>query len=338
MIPPRKPQSTLGSRAARLTAKVSHICPRWNLSSAAVEAECEADVATKINTPPAIKAAKKPARIPILAPTPTTCALPGSCFQLTRTAPQPDMKLRVKMTSRSTCAESSPMNGFHRSPAKNGAETPTHRPVINAIRRALSVMGESRGSGTVRPLSHRRFSDKGCGDLLDFCQHILRRLGHSMLPFSDIFRDGLHPPSKPELTQPKQSSRHQHPIRRSWRGEGIVANEVDQSGPKRSSRLDFISLPSLIMLPQGAQTSSHLLLSQFQKQSPGQKMLPKRFWLQNEAFMKEIPEPESCPGGLEREVAKWQNRVIRILPKAKGEAAGQDEFTHECDCGEHSSF
>lgn len=39
-------------------------------------------------------------------------------------------------------------------------------------------------------------------------------------------------------------------------------------------------------------------------------MLPKRFWLQNEAFMKEIPEPESCPGGLEREVAKWQNRVI----------------------------
>lgn len=67
-------------------------------------------------------------------------------------------------------------------------------------------------------------------------------------------------------------------------------------------------------------------------------MLPKRFWLQNEAFMKEIPEPESCPGGLEREVAKWQNRVIRILPKAKGEAAGQDEFTHECDCGEHSSF
>lgn len=67
------------------------------------------------------------------------------------------------------------------------------------------------------------------------------------------------------------------------------------------------------MLPQGAQTSSHLLLSQFQEQSPGQKMLPKRFWLQNEAFMKEIPEPESCPGGLEREVAKWQNRVTRIL-------------------------
>jgi hypothetical protein len=45
-------------------------------------------------------------------------------------------------------------------------------------------------------------------------------------------------------------------------------------------------------------------------------MLPKGFWLQNEAFMDEIPESQGSPGGLESEVAKWQNRVILTLPEA----------------------
>lgn len=198
--PPRKPQSTLGSTVAKLTAKLSHICPRWNLSSAAVVAECEAAVATTINTLPATNAAQMPARIPILAPTPTVCALPGSCFQLSRTATQPDTKLSVKMTSRSTWAGLSPVNGLHKNPTRNGAGIPAHRPAINAVRRALSVMGESRASDTIRPLSHRRFPDKGCGDLLDFCQQLMRRLARSMFPFADIFRDCLHPSSKSELT------------------------------------------------------------------------------------------------------------------------------------------
>jgi hypothetical protein len=67
------------------------------------------------------------------------------------------------------------------------------------------------------------------------------------------------------------------------------------------------------MLPQGAQMSSHFLLSQFQKEPSRQEMLPKGFWLQNEAFMDEIPESQGSPGGLEREVAKWQDRVTPTL-------------------------
>ena len=43
-------------------------------------------------------------------------------------------------------------------------------------------------------------------------------------------------------------------------------------------------------------------------------MLPKGFWLQNEAFMDEIPESQGRPGCLEREVAKWQNRVTPTSP------------------------
>lgn len=42
-------------------------------------------------------------------------------------------------------------------------------------------------------------------------------------------------------------------------------------------------------------------------------MLPKGFRLQNEPFMDEITEPQGCSGCLEREVAKWQNRMIPIL-------------------------
>lgn len=139
-----------------------------------------------------------------------------------------------------------------------------------------------------------------------------------MFPFTDIFRDCLHPSSKTELTQAKQSAGHQNQTRRSWRGEGIVAKEIDKSGPERGSRLDLIPLPSLIMLPQGAQTSSHLLLGQFQQEPPGQEVLPKGFGLQNEALMNEIPESQGSPGGLEREVAKWQNRVIPFSNDSHG--------------------
>lgn len=199
-MPPRNPQSTLGSTEAKLTASVSHICPRWNLSSAAEVAECEADVAIKINTLPTTKTAQMPARIPILALTPMACSRPGSSFRLHKAAPQPDMKLRVKMAIRSTCAELSPMIGLRRNPRRKGAEIPAHRPAIKAVRRALSVIGELRASGTTRSLSHWRFSDKGRGDLLDFCQHSRWRLTHTMLPFPDIFRDSFHPSSKTELT------------------------------------------------------------------------------------------------------------------------------------------
>lgn len=44
-----------------------------------------------------------------------------------------------------------------------------------------------------------------------------------------------------------------------------------------------------------------------------QEVLPKGFGLQNEALMDEIPESQGSPGGLEREVAKWQNRMIPTL-------------------------
>lgn len=63
------------------------------------------------------------------------------------------------------------------------------------------------------------------------------------------------------------------------------------------------------MLPQDAQTSSNFPLGQFQEEPSRQEVLPKGYGLQNEAFMDESPESQGSPRGLEREVAKWQNRV-----------------------------
>ena len=46
-------------------------------------------------------------------------------------------------------------------------------------------------------------------------------------------------------------------------------------------------------------------------------MLPEGFRLQNEPFMDEISKSQGSPGGLECEVAKWQNRVIPFLANSQ---------------------
>ncbi len=70
------------------------------------------------------------------------------------------------------------------------------------------------------------------------------------------------------------------------------------------------------MFPQGAQSSSRLLLGQFQEEPSRQEVLPKGYRIQNESFMDESPESQGSPGGLESEVAKWQNRVILTFNKS----------------------
>ncbi|MBK8040790.1 MAG: hypothetical protein IPK22_27210 [Verrucomicrobiaceae bacterium] len=48
--------------------------------------------------------------------------------------------------------------------------------LVNAALGIYVVMGELRTSGTIRSQSHWRLSDKGRGNLLDFCQHVPRRI------------------------------------------------------------------------------------------------------------------------------------------------------------------
>jgi len=179
-------------------------------------------------------------------------------------------------------------------------------------------MREVPESFTGRSLSHRRATDKRsvCHQLLHFCEQARRRLGCSMLPFPHLLGNDSNLPAKGKLAQPKQPAGFQNPIRRCLDIPRIHSEKANQSRPKGGCRGHLVTLPTLIMLPEGVQTLRRLRLGEIQDQPAGAKVLPQSFWLQNEPFMDEVSEPESRSGSLEREVAKWQNRVILTSPES----------------------
>ena len=53
-----------------------------------------------------------------------------------------------------------------------------------------------------------------------------------MLPFPNVFGNGLNPTAKGILAQPKQSTCFQNPIRRGLSGAWILSEKANQAGPK----------------------------------------------------------------------------------------------------------
>ncbi len=140
------------------------------------------------------------------------------------------------------------------------------------------------------------------------------RFGLSVFPFPDVLGDDPDLPSDGELGEAQISTGSQDPIGRGLAFSRIVSKEVDQSWPQGNLWSHLIPLPAVILLAKGVQMLGGLCLCQVQGQPPGAQVLPQGLWLQNEPFMDQVSEPDRRFGGLEGEVAKWQNRVTRILP------------------------
>jgi len=67
------------------------------------------------------------------------------------------------------------------------------------------------------------------------------------------------------------------------------------------------------MFTQSVQLFSSLSLGQFQDQPARPQVLPQRYWPDFEPFLNEFSQPDRRSGGLEGEVAKWQNRMTRFF-------------------------
>lgn len=134
-----------------------------------------------------------------------------------------------------------------------------------------------------------------------------------MFPLPHLLSNNTNLPAKGKLAQPQHPPGFQNPICGCLDSARIKPEKANQPRPKRSRRSNLVPLPSLIVLAKRVQTPRYLKLGQLQDQPAGAKVLPEGFRPQNEPFMNEVSEPESCSGCLESEVAKWQSRGIRFL-------------------------
>lgn len=134
-----------------------------------------------------------------------------------------------------------------------------------------------------------------------------------MLPFADIFGDDLNPPTKGKLAQPHDPSSHQDLVSRGLDSHRIRAEETDEARPKGGRRSHLVTFPTFIVFAQSVQTFSGLNLSQFQDQPSRPQVLPQGYRPDFEPLLNELSQPDRRSGGLEGEVAKWQNRVTPIL-------------------------
>lgn len=148
-----------------------------------------------------------------------------------------------------------------------------------------------------------------------------------MFPLPHLLSNNTNLPAKGKLAQPQHPPGFQNPICGCLDSARIKPEKANQPRPKRSRRSNLVPLPSLIVLAKRVQTPRYLKLGQLQDQPAGAKVLPEGFRPQNEPFMNEVSEPESCSGCLESEVAKWQSRGIPILPDLVRQGAGQLSFT-----------
>lgn len=198
---------------------------------------------------------------------------------------------------------------------KSATESPVTAPVMSAIREALSVMREEPESFTGRSLSHRCQSDNRSVShhLLHFCEHGRGGVRHAVLPFADIFGDDLNPPTKGKLAQPHDPSSHHDLVSRGLNGPWIRAKEPDEARPKGGCRSHLVTFPAFIMFTQSVQSFSGLRLGQFQDQPARSEVLPQGYRPDFEPLLNELSQPDRRSGGLESEVAKWQNRMTPIL-------------------------
>ncbi len=145
------------------------------------------------------------------------------------------------------------------------------------------------------------------------------------------------------LIKPLASPRLQHQITRGDDCEWVVAQEDQDPGPLGNHRDALIPLPAVVNLTQSAELPRYILLTQIQQQPSTAKMLPKSPWLGDDAFLSENECFKRIVAHQDREKAKWQNRVIPILPFYEFLIAGklvevEHGFTIHADFGSDNHF
>lgn len=115
------------------------------------------------------------------------------------------------------------------------------------------------------------------------------------------------------LAEAERPASLKNPICGTFRRARIVPQEADQPGPKGRDGCDFITLPALILLPDGVQASCGFRLCHVQNEPSRFEVLPKGLRLRSEALLYQPAMFQGHSWHLNCEVTKGQSMLILFL-------------------------